>query len=110
MTSMHVIAVSTHPSVPERIEFDIDFDTATISNLTGVGINPEAELWRLREWQTSFGGSIAFPWQQSYPAKPPLNDPQSLAWSFLARGYRLEGTLAAYPAPEPDPVADGALA
>jgi len=110
MTRMHVIAVSTHPTAPERIEFDIDFAAARITNLQGTGINPEAVMMRLENWQSRFDGRIAFPWQQSYPAKPPLNDPQSLAWSLLAAGYALQGDLAAYPPPVPDPLPDGVLA
>lgn len=110
MTTMHVIAVSTHPAAPQRIEFDIDFGTGRIANLTGSGINPEAEMLRLARWQSSFDGFIAFPWQQSYPAKPPLSDPQSLAWTFLALDYHLEGALAVYPPPQPDPLPEGTLA
>lgn len=110
MTRTHVIAVSNHPTAPERIEFDVDFALGTIANLTGSGINPEAELMRVQSWHDTFDGTIAFPWQQSYPAKPPLSDPQSLAWSFLARGYQLEGALGNFAPPLPEALPEGALA
>lgn len=104
---MRVIAIDDHPNVKgQRIEFDIDFETGETSN----PLNPVSagEIKVLRAMD--FPGYISFPWQQSYDCPHPLRDPQALAWWFLAHGYRLEGELARYEPPLPDPLPPGWIA
>lgn len=108
MSTTHVIAINRNPRLRERVAFDIDFATGAIDNVEIEGPEQASSFVRgLQQAQARFSGRIFFPWQQSYPAKPPLNDPQSLAWLLLSRNYRLEGELGRYDAPRPDPTEPG---
>jgi len=109
MSKTRVIAVHGHPRGPGRIEFDIDFATGKIEGLV---VDPAHEAYVrsiLNDLAAHPDEPAHFAWQQSYPAPDPMHVPKSMAWQLMAIGWTLEGDLAKYPAPEPDPLPDGAL-
>ncbi len=81
------------PGVPGRFGFDIDFATGASRTSGGRGSGPRRRIADLTRAHRTFKGVIWFPWMESCPAKPPLTDPQSLAWTLMAAGYKLEGDL-----------------
>jgi len=91
------------------MEFDIDFSTGEITGFNVVGVGEGYCRSILADFAAHPDAPASFPWQQDYDAPDPLRNPKSLAWQLMAIGWTLEGELAKYSAPEPDPLPDGAL-
>ncbi len=109
MPLTHVIVVDFRTGPRRWAEFDVDVETATISNPRSEGLDARVIIGQLKHAHETFKGEIWFDWMESYKAKPPLSDPQSMAWSLRAIGYKLEGDLARYPWPKRTPLPPGAI-